>query len=269
MRLKLAEITPRRVCEAAHRRIIGIAETVAWRRTSFAATNKGRLNSYRDRHRGARCFIIANGPSLAAMDLSILRDEFTISMNRAYLLYPQWGFVPSYYVCINELVIEQFAEDIARLESPRFVNFNRRRCFPNLDHDASLMYLHVGLGLEDRFQENVENPIASGGTVTFASLQLAFFMGFSEVILLGLDHSFAEKGTPNKTEIRQSGRDESHCHPNYFPKGTKWQLPDLYRSELAYAKARSSFEAAGRRIVDATNGGACRVFPKVSIQDLF
>ena len=67
-------------------------------------------------------------------------------------------------------------------------------------------------------------------------------MGFKEVIIIGLDHYFVEKGRPNKTELRTADKDESHCHPDYFPKGIKWQLPDLYRSEIAYAHARKAFE---------------------------
>jgi hypothetical protein len=115
----------------------------------------------------------------------------------------------------------------------------------------------------------VTRTISSGGTVTFVALQLAYFMGFETVILIGLDHSFVEKGVPNKTEVRHSERDDSHCHPDYFPKGIKWQLPDLYRSELAYALARQAFERDGRRIVDATPGGKCGVFPKSDFDTFF
>src|SRR5262249_54292447 len=115
---------------------------------------------------------------------------------------------------------------------------------------------------------DVSHPISSGGTVTFVSLQLAYFMGFREVIVIGLDHSFAEKGIPNSTEVRQSEKDQSHCHPDYFPKGTKWQLPDLYRSEFAYALAREAFERDGRNIIDATIGGRCEVFRKESFASL-
>lgn len=269
MRIKLAEITPRRIYDAVIRRIQNIPETLAWKQPEFSKLNTGRLETYRNKHRGKRCFVMANGPSLGKMELEVLKGEYTMSMNRAYLLYEQWGFVPSYYVCINELVLEQFAEDISQLDMPRFVNFNRRSYFPEVDEDESLMYLRLGLKLKDQFSGDVTDTILSGGTVTFACLQLAYFMGFDEVILIGMDHNFVEKGVPNTTEARQSEQDESHCHPNYFPKGTKWQLPDLYRSELAYAMARQYYEMDGRRILDATVGGKCDVFTKVDFKSLF
>jgi hypothetical protein len=268
MRVRLSELTPNRIYDAARRRIQDVPDSLAWSRSHSAQVNRDHLNRYRNRHRGQRCFVMANGPSLGGMDLRNLKGEYTISMNRAYILYEQWGFTPTYYVCGNELVLEQFAGDIARLSMPRFLNYNRRRLFSHVKDD-SLMYLRLGFRFRDEFRGDVTRTISSGGTVTFVSLQLAYFMGFETVILIGLDHSFVEKGIPNTTEVRQSERDDSHCHPDYFPKGIKWQLPDLYRSELAYALARQAFESDGRRIVDATPGGKCDVFPKSDFGTLF
>ena len=269
MRIRMGEITPTRLYEAVARRVGDIPDALAWRQSALASRNRELLEHYRNIHREKRCVIMANGPSLAGMDLSCLQNVHTFSMNRAYLLYEQWGFTPSYFVCINELVIDQFAEDIAKLSLPKFLNYNRRQLFADTGNDDSQMYLRLGLNLNDRFSGEVTSAISSGGTVTFACLQLAYFMGFGEVLLIGLDHNFIEKGVPNTTEVRSSEKDESHCHPDYFPKGIKWQLPDLYRSELAYALARQAFEADGRKVLDATVGGKCDVFPKVNFRDQF
>jgi hypothetical protein len=94
-------------------------------------------------------------------------------------------------------------------------------------------------------------------------------MGFSQVVLIGVDHRFTDQGTPNKEETRPEAEDANHFHPDYFPPGSRWQLPDLLRSELAYAKAREAYEAAGRQILDATVNGACPVFDKVHFESLF
>lgn len=268
MRIKLSEITPVRIFEAVLRRAQDIPDSFVWKQSSFARSNKQRLERYRNIHKGKRCFVIANGPSLAQMELGKLKNEITMSMNRAYLLYDVWGFTPSYYVCINELVLEQFSDDISNLELPRFVNFTGRKYFDSYMEDDDLLFLKIGTKLNDKFIGDISGPISSGGTVTFACLQLAYFMGFDEVILIGMDHDFEEKGRPNKIEIRKSAQDKSHCHPDYFPKGTKWQLPDLHRSELAYAMARKAFQQEGRRIIDATVGGKCDVFEKLNFDDL-
>jgi hypothetical protein len=265
MRFVVREITFRRVFDALFRRLGSIPDAYAWRYSSYSKKNLDHLEKYRNAHKGERCFIIANGPSLKRMDLSILRNEHTFSMNRAYLLYTEWGFTPKYYVCINELVLEQFATDIARLQMTKFLNFNRQKSFNGIADSESTMFLRIGLNLADRFTGDVTRTLSSGGTVTYACLELAYFMGFSEVVLVGLDHSFVEKGIPSKTVVRSEKWDESHCHPDYFPKGIKWQLPDLYRSEIAYSLAREAFERDGRRVYDATLGGKCNVFEKVSL----
>jgi hypothetical protein len=200
------------------------------------------------------------------MDLTPLAGVPTFGMNRIYLLFDRLTFRPSYYVAVNELVLDQFADQIRGLAIPRFVNWNRRELFPDA---PDTYFVKLSLSFADQFSSDPRRPIDSGGTVTFVALQLAFFMGFSDVVLIGLDHSFSETGTPNATRIRPGSPDLSHFHPDYFPPGSRWQLPDLARSELAYKSARTAFEAAGRRIRDATPGGRCPVFERVAFEAIF
>lgn len=211
--------------------------------------------------------IMANGPSLAEMNLSVLDGVHSFGLNRIYLLFDRLPTPPTYLVAVNDLVLKQFAQDIRGLSMPRFVSWNHRHRFDSAD--PTVNFIRLRLGLRDRFSGDLQMPIDSGGTVTFVALQLAFYMGFEEVVLIGLDHRFAQKGTPNRTEVRESTRDPDHFDPEYFPRGSRWQLPDLQRSELAYRMAREGFEAAGRRIVDATPNGACPVFERADFDSLF
>lgn len=63
--------------------------------------------------------------------------------------------------------------------------------------------------------------------------------------------------------------DLDHFDPNYFGKGTRWQLPDLGTSEIAYEIAHETFLSNNREIVDATVGGKLDIFPKVEYKSLF
>jgi len=260
MRFKIQEITLVRILQAVGRRIKALPNASAWKSDKVF---KEKLKSFHNIHKGERCFIIANGPSLKNMDLSYLKDEFTIGMNRIYLLFNE-EFKTTYHAVINELVIDQFAEELAELNCIKFTDWKKRDLFENVD----MNYVYISQAVQDGFSTDITKNVYSGGTVTYVCMQLAYYMGFSEVILIGLDHNFQDKGTPNKTEVR-SGDDNNHFHPNYFPKGMKWQLPDLLRSELAYAKAKEAFETDGRRFVDATVGGKCDVFEKVDYKSLF
>lgn len=266
-RMRAREVTPRRMAEALVRRLADVPHSLAWRFSSLARENQHRLAAFRDIHRGERCVVMANGPSLATMDLAPIAGVPTFGLNRIYLLFDRLPVPPTYYVAVNELVLEQFAGEISQLSMPRFVNWNQRRRFDT--GDPKVLFLRSRLGLRDRFSSNVAASVDSGGTVTFVALQLAFYMGFEEVVLVGLDHRFKQKGIPNRTEVREAARDPDHFHPEYFPRGSRWQIPDLLRSELAFRAARESFEADGRRILDATPGGACPVFERTNFHSLF
>jgi len=167
---------------------------------------------------------------------------------------------------MNELVLEQFSTDIDRLKIPKFLNWNKRHLFHS---NADTFYFRSRFALSDGFSTDATRYIHSGGTVTYAALQIIYFLGFRKVIIIGLDHYYKEKGAPGKTEVRKSHKDESHFHQDYFPQGFKWQLPDLRRSELAFNQARLAFEKDGRVIIDATVDGQCSVFEKADFYRLF
>lgn len=223
-----------------------------------------RIRRYKNKFAGERCFVIGNGPSLRKTNLSKLEDEFTFGMNRIFLMFPELGFPTSFLVSVNDLVIEQSVSDFQKLDIPRFVSY---RALEWLQPEENLHFLYTTY-TGPKFSKNAVGRLWEGATVTYTCLQLAFYFGFSEVVLIGVDHSFATQGKPNMTIISQ-GDDENHFHPKYFGKGFRWQLPDLDTSEISYAMARKAFEDDGRKIIDATIGGKLTVFPKVKYEDLF
>jgi len=234
-----------------------------WRRASIR-----RLAALKEQYRGERCFVIGNGPSLRRTDVSKLKDEFTFGMNRVYLAFDEWGFQTSFLVSVNDLVIEQCVDDFLALDMPRFFSWRLHRFFLSQSPDAQLpIYLYTTYDAP-RFARDARFRLWEGATVTYVCLQLAFHLGFEEVILIGVDHSFTSKGEANKTVVSE-GDDPNHFDPRYFGKGFRWQLPDLDTSERAYWMARQAYERAGRRVVDATIGGKLTVFPKVTYDDLF
>ena len=223
-----------------------------------------RIRPFHGRYQGKRCFIIGNGPSLAHTDLSYLKNEYTFGLNRIYLMFPQMGFPTSFFVSINDLVIEQTAAEIEALQIPKFISWRARRWLRPAD---DLFFLHTTY-TGKKFARNATGRLWEGATVTYVALQLAYYFGFSQVILIGVDHSFTTQGQPNTTVVFE-GDDPNHFHPKYFGKGFRWQLPDLETSEAAYRLARTSFEADGRQVLDATLGGKLTVFPKVDYFSLF
>jgi hypothetical protein len=223
-----------------------------------------RIREYKDRHRGKRCFIIGNGPSLRNMELSPLSSELSFGLNRIYLMFDALGFTTSYYVVVNKLVVQQFSPDIlSKVHVPKFISYDARRW---IQFVPNLMFLYCREG--PHFFSDVTQGVWQGGTVTYIAMQLAYYMGFEQVILIGVDHSYQEAGQPNETVVSQ-GEDPNHFDTDYFGKGTRWQLPDLETSEVAYRIAKAQFDRGGREIIDATVGGKLNIFRKADYRDLF
>ncbi len=234
-----------------------------WRRESIK-----RLAALKDIHKGKRAFIIGNGPSLKQTDLHKLKDEITFGMNRIYLAFPDLGFATTYLCVTNDLVIEQFVEDFLVLQIPQFIAWRSHRHYnPQLPLTRLPTFVYTSY-TGPRFTTDVRRRVWEGATVTNLALQLAYYMGIEQAILIGVDHNFTSKGDANKTVVSE-GDDPNHFMPNYFGKGIKWQLPDLDTSEIGYVLAREAYAKAGRQVVDATIGGKLTVFPKVDYNSLF
>jgi len=263
----LKQITPPHVWRFASEFRYSLNRAAQWPSASFHPLRRAsiqRLAQYHDIHRGKRCFIIGNGPSLRQTDLALLKDEITFGMNRIYLMFSELGFTSTYFLTVNSLVIEQCADDIRLLPIPKFLSW---RSHPLIEPTPDMMFLHTTY-TGPRFAQDARGRLWEGATVTYVALQLAFFMGCEQVILIGVDHNYSTKGKPNTTVVSQ-GDDPNHFNAGYFGKGFRWQLPDLDTSERSYSMARQAYQAAGRQVLDATIGGNLTIFPKVEYTSLF
>jgi hypothetical protein len=231
-----------------------------WRR------NLKRLSAYENIHAGKRAFIIGNGPSLKGMDLRPLKNEITFGSNRIYMLFPEIGFPTTYLVSVNDLVLEQCAQEMTTLDIPKWITWRARNHFT--DGDKTLFLDSDYTGKEDFNHASLAFRTFEGFTVTYVALQLAYLMGIREVILIGVDHNFATKGPANSVVV-SSGADPNHFSGSYFGQGFKWQLPDLDGSERAYLLARQAYEADGRKVLDATVNGKLKIFDKTDYRTLF
>ena len=264
---QVKNVVPSPLWRAASSLRYSIQRAAQWPSAAFHPLRRAsirRLAEFKDIHRGQRCFIIGNGPSLKVTDLTQLRGECTFGMNRFYMVFPELGFTTTYFLSVNSLVIEQCAEDLRQLPVPKFFSWRSHPLIRPTDDMAFLHTTYTG----PKFARDARGRLWEGATVTYVALQLAFHMGFEQVILIGVDHNFSTQGRPNTTVVSQ-GDDPNHFHAGYFGKGFRWQLPDLETSERAYRMARAEYEQAGRQVLDATVGGKLAVFPKIDYSSLF
>lgn len=193
---------------------------------------------------GDACFIIGNGKSLADEDNQYLSSFPSFGTNRIYL-----KFKPTYYVTINPLVAEQYHSEIESLDTLKFVT------------DRVPMYGVIPLHSNPvmAFSREPNKWISEGYTVTYVALQLAYYMGFHDVYLIGVDHNYIYSGEPNQ-QLTAQGADPNHFDPTYFSEGKQWNAPDLLNSERAYKIAKRVYEGDRRKIWNLTPNSKLDVF---------
>jgi hypothetical protein len=222
-----------------------------------------RLVHLYNRHVGERAILVANGPSLNSMRLDFLRQETVIGMNKIFLGIRKFYFYPRYYIAVNQRVIEQSAKEISAMNCVKFISRRSAALVP----ENALTYHIETRNPPSRFCHNITQGVHEGWTVTYAALQVAYYLGFKQIIIIGMDHRYKYIGEPNET-YRLEGPDSNHFTPDYFC-GQTWDNPDLEHSEESYSIARDEYEKDGRRIIDATQDGACTVFEKADYRQLF
>lgn len=234
-------------------RVQRIISYLKWR-----ATLSRSLKKYKDVHVGQQCVIVGNGPSLNNTNLELLRGQIVFGLNKIHLLERR-PFEIAYHVCVNKYVIEQSLDDMIEIGAQSFMpyEFVSHKKYPSVNS----IFVRGKTG----FSVLPNIILHEGGTVTNVALQLAFYMGFSRVILIGVDHSFNQKGSPNTVQLME-GEDQNHFVKNYF-QGKLWNLADLKTSEESYRLAQLEYTADGREIVDCTVGGKLQIFPKGTLED--
>lgn len=220
-----------------------------------------RLIKYKNLHRGEDCFIIGNGPSLNNMDLERLNGYHTFGLNKIYLMFEKISVDLSYHVSVNKLVIEQSISEFKELDCSSFLSY--QKSINLVDSSKNVNFIYTS-GRPYMFQTDMTKALCEGNTVTYVAMQIAFYMGFERVFLIGVDHNFKCNGNPNEKQFLKNA-DLNHFDSRYF-ENQEWHLPDLEASELSFRLADFHFKREGKKIYDATENGKLFIFEKISFE---
>jgi hypothetical protein len=221
-------------------------------------TNRKRLKSFKNKHKGERCFIIGNGPSLRYEDLERLKVETTMVCNSFIKVFGDLSFTPTYYFAQDAGVVKENIELINNTKHiVRFIRsyYNKKR-YP-LKGIINFIVFDSKIG----FSDDVVRGVYDAWTVTFSMMQFAVYMGFSEIYLLGIDFNYAKDNTEITTDC-------------YFDRrlynGKRYAAPPKPEVTIAgYEKAKQYCEAHNIKILNATRGGKLEVFERVDIDKIY
>jgi len=151
------------------------------------------LDEFRNRHKGQRCFVVGNGPSLNQIDMTRLRNEITLGANRCYLGYEKWGFPFTYWGINDGLQIERHRAEYETHIPADTVKFFPIEYLPLLRFEnACPVNVQPCASYEPLFSDSCER-VYMGSAVTYLLVQVAAVMGCDPIVLVGVDHRYALK----------------------------------------------------------------------------
>jgi hypothetical protein len=234
------------------------------------------LRDFRDKHKGSRCFVIGNGPSLNQLDMGKLKDEITIGANRCFLGFDQWGFIVKYWTIEDKLVADDIQDQWNEFSGPvKFVPNDLRHLLTNYNNVCLFNFTRESFDRKGVLPGFSDHPaeLFWGGTVTYLMMQLAVVLGCNPIYLIGVDFHYVKPDHvtegERKVEWTSHGDDPNHFHPDYFGKDRKWHDPKLPRMRNAYISAKRFADKKGITILNATPGTRLDVYEKVDYNSLF
>lgn len=174
---------------------LGIEFQDGWRpRWIVKPGHRQQLASMRDRHEGRRCFVIANGASLDAIDGSKLRDEVTIGCYGVHRKFREWGFQADYLVFDGRTEADRPPWDTANLDRPiKLVPLDAAQGLAADEHTLFFMTPanpkagYYRSRLYPQFSRDFATVVHPGAGPLYFMLQWAYHLGCDPVYVIGVD----------------------------------------------------------------------------------
>lgn len=242
------------------------------------------LASIKNKHKGKRCFIIGNGPSLQISDLTKMADnnDITIASNKIYLAFKETKWRPTYYTVGDLLVAENNYNKIKELDQLKlFPIFMKDIIGDSKHHNYNGEHLYFN-PLSPKFQnENYYIPYFSsdaligfyiGETVTNLNIQLAYYLGCNPIYLIGIDGSYHYPSSTTKHsvygEVFVNFNEMNHFHKEYRQQGETWSIPKPAYHEIDYQCCRNFLEKRNVTILNASRCSYVKTFDRIDLDSI-
>ena len=222
------------------------------------------IKNIKNIHKGKRIFVVATGPSLCVEDVEKLKNEITIGLNTIFDIYPMTEWRPTYYFLgdfkgidiFNSRKVDIFAKKYVIL-SHKFrgkVNVEQAIYVPMswLDH-----WYNYENTTDLRYSDNLLWGMYCLLNSTALAINLATYMGASEVVLIGCDNDYRGKFHFADDETSDMIDDKAdHAERTYIG------------SVKAFEFVKKETEKRNCKVINATRGGRLEVFERQTLEDV-
>lgn len=254
------------------RRLLDFAYTAANLPLAFRAlglelrygSDMSKIKKLKHLYSNERCYVLGNGPSLKNINLSLLADKNVIAVNMLYK-YPAYQDIYPIFHCALDPVMYLESELAALKEiadkRPRTNLLVSTNAPKDLRERTNCYTVGFGYLPSSKIHPfNLGKPSAAFTNVISFAIELAIYLGFSEVVLLGCDFS------------QFTVRRESHIYDS-DSRSIKRNAPvweDLLGHYIALMQHESLQSYAlknGCRVVNASEGSFLETYPLVQLKD--
>lgn len=233
------------------------------------------LADLRDKFTGKRMYVIGNGPSLSRTPMDMLIGEYSIAMNRIAAIYNQTKWRPDFFVCTTINVRKpDWHRDIMRTIDQGIVTFAWDQLRKTIGEKNNIYYLNCTHGSEttdepqlEWWSDDISERVCKYGTSMLVAMQIAFYLGFGEIYIVGADLGFTDSIFTKLFRFARLDKiaqlfDKNHFFIGYGSPGASAK----YFNRNMIATHQLIKEVANRKkikIYNATLGGKLNVYPRV------
>jgi hypothetical protein len=242
--------------------------------------NRSRLSALKDTHKGERCFVIGNGPSLKVADLDLLKENgiFSFASKRISAIFEHTQWRPDVWGVSDLDFISLYHEEMSELEG--FIKLAPCQSILNLNLPIREAIYYPFIQMDRTpcwFNQDVTRGVHFWGTITCKLINFAVYMGFTEIYLLGVDNSYPVKKDEDGRFTLDPSKD-AHFDKNYYKneKETKKAFSNIDDFEKSYQYMQQAYkdvkwfcDSLGVKVINATRGGELEIYPRTDFDHIF
>lgn len=231
-------------------------------RTKYGKDAK-KITKLQNTYIGQRCFVLGSGPSLKSIDFSSLSGKKIITVNTLYK-YPAFKDIYPIFHCALDpgFYRDEYLDSLHaildnRPETSLLVSSNAPGELRSRTNCYTTIFGYLPSSVVHPF--NLARPSAAFVNVVSFAIELALYLGFSEIVLLGCD--FSQFTVRKEIHLYDTDSEQDRT-------AEVWQ--DLLGHTIAIMQHESLYSYAqkqGVKVVNATEGSFLDVYPHVNLSD--
>lgn len=211
---------------------------------------------------GKSCFIVATGPSLSLNDLNLLKGQFSFGCNSILNCFDKTTWRPDFY-CISDINIfnkyskEMLMHDLNKIFIP--LDFKSDLKNKNIYFYSRSFTQHIKAIYKNNFNKiiipskHMDKYITDATSVIFICIQIAVYMGFKNIYLLGQDCNYGGQAK----------------HSNIANYNDTSSVDSKIGNTMldVFENYKNFYNNKGINIYNCTRGGLLEAFPRIKLEE--